>query len=307
MWDCEAPLRKLASHIEPSAAQKAAASRSEGHLRALLQVGQFGGRIVDVYLIGSYARDTAVSPIDDVDVLVVVDPKGWPRHFFGSKPEPDKILQSFARAIRYRYPNSSVHIQRRSVCLTLNHLYIDVVPAIELGSDGDLIQIPDADSDEWITSAPKRHTAIATEINRRNGGRFKPIVKLLKYWNHQLPQTTRLNSFAIETLAGTLFRSVSLPSSQEGLRLFYDFLAARANGAILYKWPSDYGVHTGMWSRQLRLRRRRDLSQWCRNAGYGRWRRDRTNGVHNARRGCDLARSRRARRSPFPRTFWSHS
>lgn len=251
MWDCEGSLREFARQIEPRAAQKAAASRSQNHLRTLLESGQFGNRILDAYLSGSYARDTALAPIDDVDIVVVVDPAGWPRQFWSATPEPDQILDSFARAIRYRYPNSSVHLQRRSVCLTLDHLHVDVVPAIALAGEGHRIQIPDAEAGEWITSAPKRHTEIATEINQMHDGRFKPVVKLLKSWNHALPRTACLKSFAIETLAATLFRNVQLSSLQEGLCLFFDFLAGRRSEAVLYTWGKNYGVHMSLWSHEL--------------------------------------------------------
>ena len=155
MWDREVSLRELTRQIEPSAAQKAAASRSQNYLRVLLQSQQFGRRILDAYLSGSYARDTALAPIDDVDIVVVVDPAGWPRQFLSEAPEPDQILQSFARAIRHRYPEAAVYLQRRSVCLTLDHVDIDVVPAIELCGEGHRIRIPDTDSGEWDDLRPQ--------------------------------------------------------------------------------------------------------------------------------------------------------
>jgi len=251
MWDCEESLRELVRSVEPTAPQKAAASRSQNYVRALLQSGQFGDRVIGEYLSGSYARDTALAPIDDVDIIILINPEGWPQNFWSAKPDPERVLQSFARATRYRYPNSSVHVQRRSVCLTLNHLCIDIVPGIESHGEGDRIQIPDTDSGEWITSAPKRHTAIATEINQMHGGRFKPEVKLLKYWNYQLPECARLKSFAIETLAATLFSDVDLPSLQEGLGLFFDFLAGQKDQAVLYQWPKNFGVHMSVWSHKL--------------------------------------------------------
>jgi hypothetical protein len=239
----------LARSVEPTAAQKAAASRSQQYLRDLLRQGQFGSRIQDAFLSGSYARDTAISPIDDVDIVVLIDPEGWRSGMWDTRPEPEKILQSFARAIRYRYPESSVHVQRRSVRLEMFHLNVDVVPAIDLG---DLkIEIPDGESQGWITSAPKRHTRIATEINQANRGLFKPLVKLLKYWNGRLPDSSYLKSFAIETLAGRLFRNVSLPTVQDGLRLFFDFVAGRDGRSVLFEWPSNYGVHLSWWAHEL--------------------------------------------------------
>lgn len=251
MWACETELRELARTIEPSVAQKSAASRSHNYLLDLLNTGQFGNRLVDAYLSGSYARDTAISPIDDVDVIVVVDPNGWRQSMWSGNPAPDRILQSFATAIRYRYAASSVHVQRRSVCLELNHLDIDVVPAIAVSGGPHRVMIPDASSGEWIVSAPKVHTILATGINKTHGGRFKPLVKLLKYWNSQLPETARLKSFAIETMAATLFHKVDLPDLQEGLRRFFDFAASFADSAVIYRWPDRYGMSLGWWTQEI--------------------------------------------------------
>jgi hypothetical protein len=251
MWDCEAYLRDLVQSVEPSATQKAAASRSHNYLREVLCTGQFGPRIRDSYLSGSYARDTAISPIDDVDIVIVVDPAGWPCRFWADRPEPERILRSFAVAIRYRYRQSSVYLQRRSVRLRLYHLDIDVVPALETVGDSDVLEIPDADSDVWIKTAPRVHTRIATEVNLARGGRFKPLVKLAKYWNTQLPQASRLKSFAIETIAASVFRHVGIPTLQDGLRLFFDFLSARAGEAVLYRWTQDYGIRLDGWGAQV--------------------------------------------------------
>lgn len=250
-WDLEPELRGLVRGVEPTPAQKSGAVRSQNYLRELLKTGQFGDRIVDTYLTGSYARDTAIAPLDDVDVVVVVDPAGWRSGFLFEKPAPEKILQSFASAIRYRYPLSSLRVQRRSICLSLNHLDIDVVPAISVAGQPGRIEIPDGDAGEWIVSAPKIHTAIATEINQRQGGLFKPLVKLLKSWNSELPQTVKLKSFAIETIAGTVFGRIALPSLQDGLRLFFDFTAGLDNQAMLYRWSGTYGIHVSWWTNEL--------------------------------------------------------
>jgi hypothetical protein len=246
MWDCEAWLRNLIASVEPSVAQKAGASRSHNHLRELMDLGRFGSGIVDSYLSGSYARDTAIAPIDDVDIIFVIDPRARADGMW-SRPTPDRVLETFAAAIRYRYPDSSVRTQRRSVCLQLNHLDIDVVPAIRHASIPEGIHIPDSNSGNWIYSAPKKHTEIAVAVNQARDGRFKPLVKLLKFWNASMPATARLKSFAIETMATTLFRQISLPTFQDGLRLFFDFVAELDGKAALYAWPSRYGISMN-WS-----------------------------------------------------------
>lgn len=248
---CESALWDFVKKIEPTAAQKNGAQRSHNFLREVLCTGQFATRIRTSYLSGSYARDTAIAPLDDVDVIFVVNPSAWPTGFLATRPSPATILESFARALRYRYPNSSIRVQRRSICLQLNHLDIDVVPAVELDATGQTILVPDARTGDWIKSAPRAHSETATEINKRQGGRFKPLVKLLKYWNSNLPSTATFKSFAIETLAARLFSSVGLPSLEDGLSLFFDFIASLDGNARLYRWSDSYGIRLNWWATEV--------------------------------------------------------
>lgn len=244
MPDVSSFLRAVLVEIEPTANQKAAASRSHVALRDDLDSGQMGKRIVDSYLSGSYPRDTAIRPIDDVDIILAIDPSEWLGvldQILGAKPSPEKVLQSFAAAIRYRRPNSSVRVQRRSVRLQMERLDIDVVPAIP-GADGVTIHIPDTEEDGWIKSAPKRHAELATEVNKGCYGLFKPEVKLLKSWNGAVPSTAGWRSFAVETLALRLFRHAPMESLHQGLIAFWDFVAYLASRPTVYRWSDACGV-----------------------------------------------------------------
>jgi hypothetical protein len=244
----EVALWQLAREIEPTPTQKAGAQGSHNYLRDLLKTGQMAQRITNSYLSGSYARDTAIRPIDDVDVVFEIDPRAWGGgvNLLMPLPPPERILESFANAIRYRYPVSSVFGQRRSVRLSLNHLDIDVVPAVPDRQQPWLVSIPDRDSGGWIRSAPRKHTAVAAEVNALRQGRFKPLVKLLKYWNSNLPETIRAKSFMVETLATHLFRSVPFDSLESGLLLFWDFIATRVGGPGRYAWRDQYGMAFGL-------------------------------------------------------------
>ena len=243
--DFEPLLRSIAAGVEPTAVQKANAARSHNYLRDLLMEGRFGTRILDSYLSGSYSRDTAINPIDDVDVVIVIDPAGWPNVGlpFANQPSPRAVLQSFAGAIRNRYRETSVYTQRRSVCLSMYERDIDVVPAIEAGDD--VIWIPDGHADNWIKSAPRKQASIGAAINAKNGRLFKPVAKILKYWNSQLPSTGRMKSFAVESIAMAIFREVSIPSLYAGVTRFLDFVSKFQGffgGNTVYAWKSDFGV-----------------------------------------------------------------
>jgi hypothetical protein len=242
MASVEPQLWALVSEIEPTPTQKQGAVRSQNYLRELLNNGQMAARIRSSYLSGSYARDTAIRPLDDVDIIFVIDPSYWPSGLWG-RPSPEAVLTTFAGAIRYRYPVSSAYGQRRSVRLELFHLNIDCVPAIEDSEGSDFIWIPDRDAEEWIKSSPRRHSAEATAANQFNGGRLKPLVKLLKYWNSNLPSTVRVRSFLIETLAVSLFRRRQCASLEEGLLMFFETLARLGGGT---SWSAAAGVSIGI-------------------------------------------------------------
>jgi len=123
---------------------------------------------------------------------------------------------------------------------------------VPIGADASgLIWIPDRDSDEWIKSSPKRHSALAVEDNRIQEGRFKPLVKLLKYWNSNLPDTVRTKSFSIETMAVRLFRGVRMDSLEQGALKYWDFLAHFAFQSTLFN------VEPELRSRSWTLQRQR--------------------------------------------------
>jgi hypothetical protein len=249
MASCERYFQDLVNRVEPSESQKDGARRSHLHLRSELDSGKMANRIVESYLSGSYARDTAIAPLDDVDVIFLIDPRYWQSELasvLGIKPSPQQVLDTFANAIRYRYPNSSIFFQRRSIRLDLSHLSIDAVPALDAG--GGKILIGDADKDEWIVSAPKIHESNSSYVNKARKGLFKPLVKVLKFWNAQLPSTAQFKSFAIETIAVRLFNSVDFDSLQKGFLLFLDFLAHVGGESTSYSWNSKFEISLDWWS-----------------------------------------------------------
>ncbi|MBX9964168.1 MAG: hypothetical protein K2Y35_14000 [Burkholderiales bacterium] len=248
MASIEPTLRELARAIEPTAAQKDAASRSYNHLRTLIDRRVFGERIVDCYLSGSYRRNTAISPIRDIDVIFVIDPRCWPAAMLGfaDKPNPSTVLKSFARVLRDEYKTSSTFSQARSLRLELAHVHIDCVPAVEIpGSD--IVWIGSRRDDSWTKSSPKRHHAALTAANAANDKLLVPLVKLLKRWNSGLPGTAHVRSFVVETLAVTLFSQVRMCSLEDGTMLFFDFVAS-FDGQADHEWPSKYGVAMDFWT-----------------------------------------------------------
>ena len=93
MSDIEGLLKQRASALAPTDGQQQAAARSHAHLRDVLATGNMECRIQSSSLSGSYARQTAVRPLDDVDVVFEIDPSQWKRNLWRSLldqlPAPD--------------------------------------------------------------------------------------------------------------------------------------------------------------------------------------------------------------------------
>ena len=246
VFDLEPFMRQLATQVEPSAAKKLAAAKSHNNLRDLLIDRTFGKRILGSYLSGSYSRDTAIHPIDDVDVVFLIDQRAWKEgdYLFSSKPNPSDVLRSFATALRRRYERASVYTQRRSVRLELQNIDIDVVPAIP--KHGGLIEIPDVRAGDWLTSGPAIHRDLGAAINNRARGSFKPTVKLIKYWNSNLPSTAQLKSFTVESIAMALFAHHRADGLYDSVTSFFDFVAGLAGADTVAEWSSDYGIDFGI-------------------------------------------------------------
>ena len=253
MANCENFLWDQVRAVEPTATQKNGARRSQNFLRDILCTGNMAPRIKTHYLSGSYARDTAVYPLDDVDIIFIIEPEHWPHDWnflFGTErfPKTSAVLESFARAIRYRYRDSSVFEQRRSIRLQLYHLDVDVVPAIQHPNDSRFILIPDHHANDWILSSPILHAEKATSANKFQNGQLKPLIKLLKYWNGQLPSTARLKSFAIETMCVRIFEQLPMKTLQDGLHYFFDFVSSFSGRQSSFRWTTRYGISLGWLS-----------------------------------------------------------
>jgi hypothetical protein len=248
---CEAWFEEVRARVEPTPLQRDQALGSQRRLRELLSEGRFGRRIVDDYMSGSFSRHTAIRPVDDVDLVFVIDPSGWKLPLFEDKPEPTKILDSFWGVVRRLYPESALRRQRRSIGLTLSHVHVDVLPAVT--ADESTIWIPDRDAGVWLQSSPKTHAAHATAMNKACGNRGKAMVKLLKHWNTLLPSTAGLKSFVVETLAVRILGEEKPTSLVDGLLCFWDNIVRISGGDSEYEWASKpRGVDVSLLGR-LRL------------------------------------------------------
>src|SRR6266576_3999163 len=124
-------------NISPPEKQIEAAERSNNALREFLKNDSYFGRLVlDSFLNGSYARRTAVQPIKDVDIVVVVGPD-W------MKTEPALAMESLRSKLSQRYDDRRSRRRRRAVRIELSDIRMDVVLAVAPDGLKSPLRIPD--------------------------------------------------------------------------------------------------------------------------------------------------------------------
>ena len=88
-------------------------------------------------------------------------------------------------------------INKRSVRVVTPNAEIDVVPVIE---SGDVYQLPDRDLGDWKGTNPPGQIDWSRDKNEAFDCRFKPLVKLFKWWRRENKTGKRPKGFVLEVL-----------------------------------------------------------------------------------------------------------
>ena len=191
---------ELLQDMEPSATTKSHAASSHRALRDHLWAdATFSAVMVTDFLSGSYKRDTSIRPriVDgvvtrpDVDTIIVTN------HTLND--DPVEVVDTLYWAVKRGY--SDIRRQARSVGIVTDLVDMDVVPIIDPYGTGDYY-IPDRKQETWLRTNPPGHTTWAGKVNADAGGRFKPLVKMMKWWRrHNRTVSKRPKGFVLECMA----------------------------------------------------------------------------------------------------------
>jgi len=173
--------------------QVASAQRSNNALRAYLANDHyFGPLTLDTFLNGSYARRTAVQPIKDVDVIIVID-TDW------NRSDPSRVMESLRRKLAQRYTHWRTRRQRRAVKVTLADIRLDVVLAVAPDGLERPLRIPDREVRQWIRTHPKRQLELVRDLGAKTNGNYSRLVRLIKAWARaKVASADRPGSFVLE-------------------------------------------------------------------------------------------------------------
>lgn len=203
---------KFRSKIEPTEKEKSSISASHTKMRITLE-NSTELRVLETFLTGSYARQTMIRPLKDVDFFVKV------HYAIHKNDRPMQLLQKVRKVLRSAYPLTSIAIAPPCVKVKFNFCYFEVVPAIGIKGNADLFEIPSNSGRGWQLTYPKIPDNWMTQENKKAGGLFKPTIKMLKRWRdvHRIP----LRSFHLEMLARLSFEYYKIENYAQGVLAFF--------------------------------------------------------------------------------------
>jgi hypothetical protein len=207
--------KKFLPELELTPSESDNAKQQHPNLREKLQ-GQLD--VEDNFLSGSYGRHTAIRPLNDIDIFLVLEKTPTVHPDLG----PDALLRTLEAALAEIYKNKTSRKQARSVNIECSGISFDIVPAFADGDD--VYVIPDFEAACWINTNPKIHKTLSTAANERSNKKLKPLLKAIKHSNNAHGKCAR--SFHLEVLSWEILTS-DPGSYMAGLVTLLDGLAAR--------------------------------------------------------------------------------
>lgn len=175
------------SNIEPSPSTISYISSIQTNLREYLKKhDNYKDVHVDTFLSGSYAKHTSIRPVlgdkkRDVDIIVVTS--------YTSNAQSTDVIEELKDVLLENNNYKNAAVQQHSVGVEMRGISVDVVPVIVDKEDDELYYIGDLYSGEWIVTDPKGHKEWSTTVNKDNNNKYKPLVKIFKWWRrHNCPE-----------------------------------------------------------------------------------------------------------------------
>lgn len=226
--DLNSKLREHARQLSPNADEQALISK------VYQSINDFVGA-ANCIQIGSYPRFTAITPIHDLDVLLILG------QWSDNSHSPETTLRTLYNQLKSGYKNPTslnirVSLQTHSVTVEYSSgvnvvLSVDIVPAYSYSQNDygqPTYKVPEVikqknhdkrhaaewdptDDQGWIHSDPRGYISLAAEVGANSD--FRKAVKIAKDWKNQLKaadENLKLKSFHLEQIITQMFQEDEL-------------------------------------------------------------------------------------------------
>ncbi|MDA9090679.1 hypothetical protein N9J84_01090 [Porticoccaceae bacterium] len=138
----------------------------------------YGANLSEQLQFGSSTRGTILpremDSRSDIDYLIV---------FCDEEAKPQTYINRLKRFAEKYYTSSQITQSHPTIVLSLNHIKFDLVAA-RVGFFSEYkIPAPSSTYSEWTTTSPKEFNTQLSDKNKDCSYKFKPAIRVLKYWN----------------------------------------------------------------------------------------------------------------------------
>lgn len=163
----------------------------------------------NVFQSGSYARHTAITPLNDLDVFYILPQQLQYKDMSVTKRFLDSIASDLQKKYRENNINVAITTQTHSICINFpdkdGDFTIDIIPAhrteIPNGLDDYFFIIPEvgiinntrrkslyenkkAEEMQWIKTDPKGYKTIIRHLDEVSNNVLRRTVRIIKQWKH---------------------------------------------------------------------------------------------------------------------------
>jgi Second Messenger Oligonucleotide or Dinucleotide Synthetase domain len=188
-------------------------------------------KLADHFLTGSYDRQTKTKKLKDVDIFVVIDPKG-PQAYLanGTGTAAISALRDVLSA-RWDDLETDEHV------VTINYpgedvASYEVAPVFPRKGGGYLMP----NGSTWMATDPTEHASLVTAKNKKCDGKFVPFIKMVKGINREADDAIQ-PSFLLEVMGLELVLE-PFGRFRDEIRFFLASVADR----LTDDWPDPGGL-----------------------------------------------------------------
>lgn len=148
-------------------------------------------------LIGSYGKQTNIRPPSDIDTVFLLPLSEWEHYSSLSSNAQAVLLQKIREVLMKTYSETDVKAWEKVVKVDFKVHKVEVVPAWKL-LDGKF-RIPNStNGGSWEIVDYDAEVEQLNRLNKRNNGKTRQIIRMIKKWNKTISPIDPLSSYNIE-------------------------------------------------------------------------------------------------------------
>jgi hypothetical protein len=150
------------------------------------------------FLVGSYGKNTEITPPSDVDILFELPYSVWARYQSRLGNVQSHLLQEVRSVLLRSFSTTAIHGDEQIVSVPFSTYAVEVLPAF-VTPQGAYVHADANGGGKWRTTHPRQEMIELSRSNAATGGKTIHLVKLAKAW--KVSRAVKIKSFVLELAA----------------------------------------------------------------------------------------------------------